>query len=186
MSCGIYKIENKVNGKVYIGSSANLSRRLYEHRRLLRNGVHRNAHLQSAWIQYGEESFDLRVIELTAVDALFYERKWIAAFRSAERDFGYNIAVDTQANQLGLKRSPQTCALIGASKIGNKNRLGKSLPQEVREQIAKKLRGRRASQATKDKLSAMRKGVPKSSDWVEKIQASRAATLARRKSQTED
>ena len=32
MSCGIYKITNKVNGKIYIGQSINIERRWAEER----------------------------------------------------------------------------------------------------------------------------------------------------------
>ena len=34
---GIYKIENIINNKVYIGSSNNIERRWKEHKRLLNN-----------------------------------------------------------------------------------------------------------------------------------------------------
>jgi predicted GIY-YIG superfamily endonuclease len=45
-SCsGVYGIVNLVNGKVYIGSSVDLSRREGEHFRLLRGGYHRNTYL---------------------------------------------------------------------------------------------------------------------------------------------
>ena len=59
---GIYKIVNKVNGKYYIGSSANIygipHGRWYQHKMHLRGNWHYNNHLQSAWKKYGESSFD--------------------------------------------------------------------------------------------------------------------------------
>jgi hypothetical protein len=33
MSCGIYKMTNKVNGKIYIGLSVNIETRMYNHYR---------------------------------------------------------------------------------------------------------------------------------------------------------
>lgn len=61
---GIYCIENKINNKTYIGSSKNLYQRLLKHFALLRHNKHENAHLQSAWNKYGEESFEWFILEL--------------------------------------------------------------------------------------------------------------------------
>ena len=43
---GIYKIENKVNGKVYIGQSIDINTRWYNHRKELNGNRHHNEHLQ--------------------------------------------------------------------------------------------------------------------------------------------
>ena len=61
---GIYKIVNTVTGSCYIGSSANLYKRLSEHLRVLRLNEHYNAYLQRSWNKYGEESFIAEVLEL--------------------------------------------------------------------------------------------------------------------------
>lgn len=45
---GIYKIENKVNGKVYIGQSIDIKIRWYNHRKELNGNRHHNEHLQNA------------------------------------------------------------------------------------------------------------------------------------------
>lgn len=63
-SSGIYKIENTVNGKFYIGSSYNLHKRYRQHLLALRNGRHINSKLQSSWSKHGESSFIFSVIEL--------------------------------------------------------------------------------------------------------------------------
>lgn len=44
---GIYQIVNRENGKIYVGSSANMEKRIYEHKRLLFNGKHDNTHMQN-------------------------------------------------------------------------------------------------------------------------------------------
>ena len=61
--CGVYKITNRVNGKIYVGSSKNIYERWNQHKDKLRNNCHDNAHLQNAWIKYGENNFKFEIIE---------------------------------------------------------------------------------------------------------------------------
>ena len=56
-NCGIYKIENLVNNKVYIGQSIRLKQRKLQHLSLLNRGVHRNAYLQHSFDVYGVQNF---------------------------------------------------------------------------------------------------------------------------------
>ena len=60
---GIYKIENIINGKIYIGSSTRLLKRFKEHKRKLLNNTHINSILQRSWNKYGEGAFMFSVIE---------------------------------------------------------------------------------------------------------------------------
>jgi hypothetical protein len=50
---GIYQIRCLANGKVYVGSAADLRRRWGRHRRALSIGKHVNGHLQAAWLKHG-------------------------------------------------------------------------------------------------------------------------------------
>lgn len=60
---GIYKIENIINGKFYIGSAERLIKRKNNHLCYLRNGTHTNIKLQRAWDKYGEDCFKFSIIE---------------------------------------------------------------------------------------------------------------------------
>ena len=63
MGC-IYKIENKINHKVYIGQTIrSASQRKCEHWWHLKRGNHRNKHLQNAVDIYGLQNFVFCVIE---------------------------------------------------------------------------------------------------------------------------
>lgn len=80
---GIYKIENIINNKVYIGSSNNIERRWKEHKRLLNNNKHHSIKLQRAWNKYGSENFKFSVLEECEVDRLLYlEQYYIDKFKS--------------------------------------------------------------------------------------------------------
>lgn len=89
-NAGVYLIENLVNGKVYCGSSKNLSQRFQHHRWRLRKGTHENPHLQAAYSKYGEESFTYRVVEFVEKeeDLVIREQYWLDQFDKSEL---YNI-----------------------------------------------------------------------------------------------
>lgn len=87
----IYKIENLVNGKVYVGQTVrNYKRRMYEHRRKLRNGYHDNCFLQNAWNAYGEKSFKFSIIIECCVEEIDnLEVKYILFYRN--KKLSYNL-----------------------------------------------------------------------------------------------
>ena len=57
---GIYKITNKLNGKVYIGQSINIKQRWKQHRT---NATVRKENLYLAFQKYGLENFSFEVLE---------------------------------------------------------------------------------------------------------------------------
>ena len=89
---GIYKIENLVNGKIYIGQSKQIRQRWTEHKKELRRNRHKNEYLQRAWNKYGEENFKHEVLELCSEDQLD-EREcyYIELLRTFDNDLGYNL-----------------------------------------------------------------------------------------------
>lgn len=89
---GVYQIKCITNGKIYIGSAVDLLERCEHHRSSLRRGNHRNAHLQAAWIKYGEDNFEFTVLELVDPnDLLNAEQSWIDQTQSSKRGIGFNI-----------------------------------------------------------------------------------------------
>ncbi len=67
----IYKIENLVNGKVYIGQTVkSVERRWQAHRSMLKRNNHDNFYLQNAWNKYGEDSFVFKVICESDINSL--------------------------------------------------------------------------------------------------------------------
>lgn len=76
---GIYGIVNIIDGKKYIGSSNNVTRRWREHRKALYEGTHWNTHLQNAWNKYGDKAFLFTMVEeIKEINALsIREQYWI-------------------------------------------------------------------------------------------------------------
>lgn len=61
---GVYFILNKVNGKIYIGSTSDekgFYKRIKNHLYKLKLQIHENFHLQNAWNKYGEDAFEFKI-----------------------------------------------------------------------------------------------------------------------------
>ena len=61
---GIYQIRNKVNNKIYIGHSINITLRWYTHIDRLMNNTHDNKKLQEDFNTYGLSNFGFSILEL--------------------------------------------------------------------------------------------------------------------------
>ena len=91
--CGIYCIENKVNGKRYIGQSIDIYARWWKHKKSLTNKLYSgdNRHLTSAWHKYGEDAFEFSIIERCSEDELDdAETFWVEYYDSTNSEKGYN------------------------------------------------------------------------------------------------
>lgn len=72
---GIYRIEHKPSGRMYIGSSNNMGVRWRKHAAQLCRGKHHSAYLQNAWTKHGSQEFIFSPVLVCAVNQLkFYEQ----------------------------------------------------------------------------------------------------------------
>lgn len=120
MKSGIYKISNTVTGRIYIGSSVNISNRKYNHLWKLETGQHDNSFLQKSFNKHGVSAFDFEVVEMCEVDKLIErEQYYLDKFQSYKRSVGYNICEKAYSTQ-GVKCSDKTKAKISAKNKGSK------------------------------------------------------------------
>lgn len=98
MSCGIYKIQNLINNKIYIGQSTNIEERLRRHKI-----IHDDCVIHKAIQKYGAENFSYEIIELCEIPQLDQkEIYWINYYQST-MPIGYNM-VDGGSNGAGFAK----------------------------------------------------------------------------------
>ncbi len=97
---GIYKIENKVNGKCYVGSAVDIRARWSTHKCQLAKKEHHSVKLQNAWNKYSSEAFEFSVIEYIPYKEQLLEREqfWLDELSAVQK--GYNT-VPLARNTLG-------------------------------------------------------------------------------------
>lgn len=97
---GIYCIENKIDGKKYIGQSVDIESRWYRHKYELNAKQHFNSYLQNAWNKYGEDNFNFYIIELCKVELLDErEEYYIDFYKTLDRNVGYNMTAGGHSNK---------------------------------------------------------------------------------------
>jgi group I intron endonuclease len=67
---GIYKIANKLNPNLYVGSAVDLKNHWTTYKRELNQNIFHNDHLQKAWNKYGPDAFEYIHLEYTTLKQL--------------------------------------------------------------------------------------------------------------------
>jgi len=90
---GIYLLRNLSDGKVYIGKSINLDKRLREHKLSLARGDHHNNYLQNTWNKYGEDNFEIEILFNSDNSEELNEKEiyFIKLYNSNDLNYGYNL-----------------------------------------------------------------------------------------------
>ncbi len=134
---GVYKIVNKVNGKVYVGSAVNLKQRKYVHLSALRRGAHHSQHLQKAFNKYGEESFNFIVLEIVPEQSKLIEREqyFMDLYHATDIKYGYNICLHA-GNTIGIKASGETKRKMSQARRGQNNSFyGRHHSEETKQKL---------------------------------------------------
>lgn len=141
---GVYKIT--IGDRIlYVGQSVNLKARLARHKRELRNGIHRNAHLQNVANKYGVDAFDFSIIEESDGDLTPLEMHYI---RELMPECNKNMPSEDDT----WERSEECRAAM------SKRMKGRKLPATAYENSRKYWSGRHLSEETKRKISEKNTG----------------------------
>lgn len=178
---GIYKIENKINGMVYVGSSINVIERLAQHRRDLKREAHCNQKLQRSYLKYGEDQFLFQCIEVVIFIEALTEREqfWIDYYRSVGRVYNLCPAAGSCAgfkhSEITLQKrkkiipwnkgvkgyktkpaSEERKRRVASAQMGELNHnFGKPTPDSVKEKIRSSLNGSKCYLAKLDERQVM-------------------------------
>lgn len=152
----IYAIVNRENGRVYIGQAAFPSARWSQHKQNLKGGTHVNTHLQNAWAKYGEVSFDHFLICSweTREECNEAEKFYIAWYKSI--GLAYNL---TGGGEGLFNPDASVREKIAAKKRGKK--ASEATRQKIRDRIARNghpNKGKKASEETRKRLSESHMG----------------------------
>jgi group I intron endonuclease len=168
---GIYKITNKINGKVYVGSSITLKARHDTHFHDMKKEIHFNKHLRAAAKKYGIENFEFSILELVPLEddkevlkrvLLSKEEIWIKKLNAGDPEFGYNRYIIPNS-PLGITRTEEEKRNISTAKkgkgMGEDNPFyGKKHSEETRKKMSLSHSGAVVSEETKRKMSESHKG----------------------------
>lgn len=143
MTIGIYAIRNKIDGKVYIGKSSNIEKRIKSHIRLLsaeaRDTKQTNRYLWNAVKLHGLENFEFLILETlnTKNDNLLAdcEIKWMDYYKSCNRECGYNLRRDSSTK---TEIHPDTRVLLSLNNKGANNpNYGNKWSEKQKEEMSK-------------------------------------------------
>jgi group I intron endonuclease len=152
---GVYKIVNLINNKIYVGSSIKIGKRIRDELHQLKNNKHHNKFLQPEWNKFGDEHFDVQIIEIisdTDNRQILIEREqyWIDKLKSHHTLEGYN--------------SSKTARIPSGFTFQH--------TEETKNKISNSLKGKKLSKEHREILSKIRRGVKQKPETVAKRNAS--------------
>ena len=164
---GIYKIENTVNHKVYIGQSKNIISRFKRGHLLLHTVC--NSYLKAAFEKYGYENFTVEVIKET-YDLDYWEIFLIQIYKATDKRYGYNMCEGGYIGDSfkGHHHSEETKKLMSL----HSGTRGMKYTPEQRYAMGSRWRGKHRTEEEKKRISEKLKGCnkyPKTEEHRRKI-----------------
>lgn len=159
---GIYKIENLVNGKKYIGQSWDIERRWKEEK-----NRYCNNHLAASFNKYGLENFSFKIIDTVKDDAIAQllldaiEKMYIDKLNTCNPLYGYN----KDSGGANGKPTDETRKKMSNAQAGKNHPMyGKRHSEKTRQKMSaartgekNPMSGKHHSDETKQKISAANK-----------------------------
>lgn len=148
---GIYKIENLINHKVYIGQSKDIYKRWYCHKYNTFNEKSKcyNYYIYNAIRKYGIENFLFEIIKET-YDLDYWEIFLIQIYKSFDVKYGYNMSE-------GGHKSPLNNEEVKERAIKNRLISYNNRTDEQKAQTLEKIRKTRSLRTDEDKYKTLMK-----------------------------
>jgi group I intron endonuclease len=148
--CGIYKITNLLNGRIYIGSSINIKKRENQHFGKLNKNKHDNQFLQNDYNKCGEDNFKFEIILETDCEELLFdfEQNYLDEYYDKQKQcYNINPIAAKPPSSKGRKHSEETKKKISE---GNK---GKTLSEDHKRKLFEANVNKPRSEDTRNKIS---------------------------------
>jgi len=129
--CGVYEIYNKESFMSYIGSGKSIYKRISYHFSALRSNRHSNEHLQNAFNKYGEDAFEVRILETCELNKLHEREEYYISITPNKYNFNLKptgplkLPIPSAERReivrqklTGRKRTKEQCQRFSDSHIG--------------------------------------------------------------------
>lgn len=109
----IYCIENKMDGKKYVGKAKVPGRRWASHISISKKDTKYRKYIHRAIAKYGVDNFWFRCIDFALLEenALQKEKEYIKFFDTTDRTKGYNLTLGGEGKS-GYKHTPETKRIL--------------------------------------------------------------------------
>lgn len=175
----IYCFHCIFNGKKYIGKSIDFRKRISSHKRNVKNNI--TTKFYTAVRKYGWEGFVFGIIEECNVDILdekeiFYIEKYKTLSEGYNMTSGGDGGTTWIPSEEMIEKHKERMKNFkhtdeSKKKISEANR-GRKWSEEAKKNFGEKLKGKKGqiiSQEARDRLSKMRKGIPRPKEVIEKM-----------------
>jgi group I intron endonuclease len=166
--CGIYKITSP-SGKIYIGQSKDIKRRISEHKR---NNHNYQPRLHNSITKYGWNNHKIEIIHLCDESELNdLEKSYIKIFNTFNTEHGMNLTEGGNYTKMsnetkdkmksarkindfwrGRKHTEESKLKMRDSHIGYTPHLGRKHTEEAKMKMSNSLKGRYISEETRKKI----------------------------------
>ena len=141
----VYRLVNNLNGKTYVGSSVNLTVRLYKYYSLKHLMLNKTP-IHNALIKYGHNKFSLEILEYCeeGENPVLREQYYLELLNPE-----YNV-LESAGSSLGFKHKKETLEWFKNSR---------KVSEETRENLSLAASGRILTEETRKKISEARKDI---------------------------